>query len=138
VDNDLLRFVNNGTTCRQELVVLLPNADLRNGTFSTRVLKNKRVRYSPPVQGWPGGSGKIEWVIGHQDSEAYATTKTLLPYVLAAVNRKKTKPSSRYPQVQVKDNQGGLQAITRKNPVYAGYTVETHNYLSANRSQTAS
>jgi hypothetical protein len=63
----------------RKLVVLLPNADLRNGTFSTRVLKNKRVRYSPPVQGWPGGSGKIEWVIGHQDSEAYATTKTLLP-----------------------------------------------------------
>jgi hypothetical protein len=39
---------------------------------------------------------------------------------------------------RIKDNQGGLQAITRKNPVYAGYTVETHHYLSANRSQTAS
>jgi hypothetical protein len=81
--------------------VLLPNADLRNWDFlykSAYSQEFKRVRYSPPVW-WPGGSRKIEWSNRTSDAEAYATTKTLLPYVLAAVTyRKETKPSSRYPQ----------------------------------------
>jgi hypothetical protein len=92
VDNDLLRFVNNaGTTCRQGIgTVLLPNADLRNWDFlykSAYSQEFKRVRYSPPVRGGQVDPERIEW--NNRTSgfaEAYATTKTLLPYILAAVN----------------------------------------------------
>jgi hypothetical protein len=48
----------------------------------------KRVRYSPPVLGGQVDPKRIKWgdkISGFRD--AYASTKTLLPYILEAVNK---------------------------------------------------
>jgi hypothetical protein len=86
------------------------------GTFSTRVRIPKNSNECATARLFrPGGSRKIEWSNRTSDAEAYATTKTLLPYVLAAVNMQEGNKTVFAVSAarRIKDNQGGLQAITR-------------------------
>jgi hypothetical protein len=93
-DKDLFNFLHRGgTTCRQGIgTILEPSQDGRNWFFiykSAYSQKFKRVRYSPPVLGGQVDPKRIRWSDATLSGfgEAYASIKTLLPYILEAVNK---------------------------------------------------
>jgi hypothetical protein len=93
-DQHLLNFLSNGgTTCRQGIGTILEmHQDGRNWNFiykSGYSQAFKSVQYSPPVLGGQVDPKRIEWsknTCGFKD--LYASTKTLLPHVFDAVNKK--------------------------------------------------
>jgi hypothetical protein len=90
-DQDVFNFLSYaGTTCRQGIGTIVE----RNGRNWNFIYKSaytqvfKRVWYSPPVLGGQLDPKRIVWsdkTSGFRD--AYASTKTLLPYMLEAVNK---------------------------------------------------
>ncbi len=93
-DKDLMNFLHcGGTTCRQGIgTILEPSKDGRNWFFlykSAYTQTFKRVCYSPPVIGGQVNPLRIRWSDATLSGfgAAYASVKTLLPYILEAVNK---------------------------------------------------
>jgi hypothetical protein len=90
-DQDLLNFLSHtGTTCRQGIgTIVVHNGQNWNFIYKSAYTQVfKRVWYSPPVLGSQLDPKRIECsdkTSGFRD--AYASTKTLLPYILEAVNK---------------------------------------------------
>ena len=92
-DKDLFRFIHRGgTTCRRGVGMILERCkDGRNWNFiykSAYDQEFKRVRHSPPVAGGQVDPGRIDWrdasLAGFR--QFYVECKTVLPYILDAVN----------------------------------------------------
>jgi hypothetical protein len=120
-DKDFLNFLHNGaTTCRQGIGTILElSKDGRNWNFiykSAYSQKFKSVRYSPPVLGGQVDPMRIEWsdekLSGFRDT--YAATKTLLPYILEAVN-KRAGPEFAFAVTATQDEINSIRAAFKES-----------------------